>query len=61
LFICTWTVNDTKEVLTRSSHGLESAQNEANFNQQQQLLLDISSACSLYMLHGIVTISSEEA
>jgi hypothetical protein len=36
-------------------------QNEANFNQQQQLLLDISSACSLYMLHGIVTISSEDA
>jgi hypothetical protein len=25
------------------------------------MLLDISSACSLYMLHGIVTISSEEA
>ena len=61
LCIYTWTVKDTKAILNRSSHSLVCARNEGKFKQQQQLLLDISSAYSIYIMYGSVAFSSEDA
>jgi len=62
LCIYTWTEKDTKAILMRSSHGLESARNVGRiYTQLQQLLLDISPVCSFNIMYVIVNNSSEDA
>ena len=62
LCIYTWTEEDTKAILIRTTHGLESARNLGKFyTQRQQLLPDKSPVCSFNKIDCIVNNSSEDA